>query len=143
GRFAWYVGLFLGVGMAGFHALGRVVGSARRLCQGLLTLAAAATVLNIGLLGVDALDSPLSRLVDLGTWRVAVETSYGVAAALALMASGCAASVWRVGALGAKRWLAGLSVVLLGATMAASGHASAAAPAWLARPAVWLHVVAV
>lgn len=142
GRLAWYVGLFAGVGLAGFHALSGGWLNGRHACYGLLTLATAATVLNVGLLGVDALDVALSAMLDPGVWRIAATTSYGMSAALTLAALLCAARVWHAGSVRAKRLLAMSSLLMLGGALAASGHASSALPRWLARPAVWWHVVA-
>src|SRR5690606_4359537 len=39
--------------------------------------------------------------------------------------------------------LAIIALALLGTSLAASGHASSAPPTWLARPVVWLHVLAI
>lgn len=142
GRLAWYLGLFAGVGLAGFHALSGDRRNGDRLCYGLLILAVAATALNVGLLGVDALDIPLSGLLHSGAWRTAATTSYGMSAALTLAALACAAWVWHARSVRAKRLAAMSSLLMLGGALAASGHASAAPPTWLARPAVWLHVVA-
>src|SRR5690606_39242529 len=43
----------------------------------------------------------------------------------------------------AGKTMALMALMLLGTSLAASGHASTATPGWVARPAVWLHAVAV
>lgn len=142
-RLGGYVGLFLGIGMAVCQAFTAAQGNQHRLAYGLLVLGAGATLLNVGLLGVDALDEPLSALLGLRPWRTAWATSFGLAAALALAALGSAALVWQNATLTLRRMMALVALILLSASLAASGHASNAAPAWLARPAVWLHALVI
>lgn len=161
-RVGGYLGLFFGVGMALWHTMARsaagMVAGELPACAGVandrdhqgrgtgrswLVLGAGATLLNLGLLGVDALDAPITGLFHAEAWRVAVSTSYGVSAGITLAALACATFVWHAKGAIMQRAAAGLALILLGAALAASGHASAAPPAWLARPAVWLHVVAV
>ncbi|MBO9357623.1 copper resistance protein CopC [Bordetella petrii] len=142
-RLGGYIGLFFGVGLAACHALGTVRGDKRRLAFGLLALGAGASLFNVGLLGIDALDRPLSGLFDAGPWRTAFSTSFGLAAALALAALTCAALAWQTAASSTRKRIAAMALMLLGASLAASGHASSAPPTWLARPAVWLHALAI
>lgn len=142
-RLGGYVGLFFGIGLAVCHALAARRGDGRRLAFGLLALGGVATVLNVGLLGIDALDRPVAGLLSFDSWRMGCSTSFGLSAALALAALACAAAVWCVAAPAARRPLSAMALILLGASLAASGHASSALPAWLARPAVWLHGLAV
>lgn len=142
-RLGWYVGLFFGIGLAGCHALNGAGRKTRPLGIWLLSLGAIATLLNVGLLGIDALDMPLMSLFSIDTWRTASATSFGLSAALALAALSCAALVWRSTSSFIQKLMAGIAIILLGTALAASGHASAAPPTWLARPAVWLHAVAI
>lgn len=141
-RLGWYTGLFFGIGLAVWHSLNAGRRETRRAAFSMLALAAGTTLLNIGLLGVDALDLPLSGLLSANAWKVSGSTSFGLSAALAMVALGCATLVCCVISVFSKRLFAALAMVLAGAALAASGHASAAPPTWLARPAVWLHVVA-
>jgi copper transport protein len=113
------------------------------LALGLVALAGGATVFNVGLLGIDALDSPVSSLLSIDPWRAALSTSFGLSAVLALAAVACAALVWFATSSMTRRILAIAALILLGASLAASGHASSAPPTWLARPAIWLHVLAI
>lgn len=138
----WYAALIAGVGLAGARLLDDAPAVGRGPACALLALAAAATLLNLGLLGVDALNLPLGGLLQRQSWRTAIATSLGPSALLALLALACAAVArWRQPAGGKGAALA--AFVLLGAALAASGHAGTAPPAWLARPTVWLHVAAV
>ncbi|MGB6007424.1 copper resistance CopC/CopD family protein [Castellaniella sp.] len=143
GSAAWYVMLISGVGLALCAARGAA--SPRRRALGLSWLAAAGAVVvvNVGLLGIDALDLPLAGLLRAQAWQTAAATSFGLSAALALLALACAAASWMTAPVRFRVGLALLSAALLGVALAASGHASTAPPVWLARPAVWLHVVAV
>ncbi|WP_244922328.1 copper resistance CopC/CopD family protein [Pusillimonas noertemannii] len=142
-RLGGYVGLFFGIGLAVCRALTSVRDDKRRLAFGLLMLGAAATLFNVGLLGIDALDRPVSALLGADPWRTAFSTSFGLSAALALAALTCAALVWHAAATLTRKLLALAALIMLGASLAASGHASGAPPIWLARPAVWLHAVAI
>lgn len=142
-RLGGYVGLFLGIGLAGCHALNAARRNTRRLGLWMLALGATATLMNVGLLGVDALDMPLSGLFGFDAWRIAGTTSFGLSAALALTALMCAALAWRTTSSCAQKFMATIAIILLSAALAASGHASAAPPTWMARPAVWLHAVAI
>jgi len=142
-RLCGYIGLFLGIGLAMGRALAAVEGYRRPFAFGLLASGAVATLFNVGLLGVDALDKPLSALFSTDPWRTAFSTSFGLSAAFALSALTCAAFVWCVASELARRRLAVTALILFGVSLAASGHASSAPPTWLARPAIWLHVLAV
>jgi copper transport protein len=141
-RLAGYIGLFFGIGLAVGRALNAMEGDKRPLALGLLALAAGATLFNVGLLGLDALDKPAAALVNTDPWRTAFSTSFGLSAAMALAGLACAAFVWCAWSQSTRRWLAVTALILLGASLAASGHASSAPPTWLARSAIWLHVVA-
>jgi len=51
--------------------------------------------------------------------------------------------VWCTTAFILRRLLAAMALLMLGVSLAVSGHAGSALPVWLARPAVWVHVVAI
>jgi copper transport protein len=138
-KLVFYLGLFLGVGGAfaltwltpGKHFGVGAIGA-------LLTAALIATPISFGLQGLDALGAPLSLFGEGMVWQAAAATSYAFTAAiafialsLALLALASDASLSRVLSL------AGLAAV--GVALAASGHASAAAPQWLTRPMVFVH----
>jgi copper transport protein len=102
-----------------------------------------ALALGIGLLGVDALDLPLSGLASAEAWRTAMSTSYGLAGSFFVAALVLGHAAWHRN-VDVQMTAAGVvTVVLLATGFAASGHASAAPPAWLARPMVFLHAAGV
>jgi copper transport protein len=142
-RLFWYMGLFFGIGLAAVQSIHTSAGDMRRPGRRMLVLGGGATLLSLGMLGVDALDTPLSGLLAIDNWRTAASTSFGLAAALSLAALGCAAMAWQVRTDIFKKLSACLALFLLGAALACSGHASTAVPSWLARPAVWLHAIAI
>src|SRR6516164_5585963 len=143
GRVVIYVALFVGAGGA-FFAAWIADGAARRTWI-VLVLAAGlvAVALSLGLQGLDALDLPLSGLRHKLAWDAGLATSYGataVAAAVALLAAllGCAAK-----SASTARAFSLVGVIGAGLALSLSGHASAAAPQLLNRPAVFLHAVCV
>jgi copper transport protein len=101
-----------------------------------------AAVLSVCLQGADALGAPSGNLRQLFIWRTGFQTSYGNTALLAgaALLAGLAA-LSRRGTV--ARALSLLALLGLGGALATSGRASAAAPQWLTRPAVFLHGVAI
>lgn len=136
-----YVGLFLGAGGAFFIAF---IGGRRAtpVVRALAWAGLLAAPLSIGLLGVDALALPLSGLGAPIAWRTGWSTSYGATGLLAAIALVMALLSLSLAARGA-RLFAALSLIGVGVALAASGHASAASPQWLTRPAVFLHAVGI
>ena len=140
GRLALYAGFFLGIG--GAFALAWLLPAAaagRRLVAWALAMGGVGVVVSAGFQGLDALGVPVSWLAERTVWSTGLGTSFGwtvlaaivalVLAAAALAASGVPARILSAAAL----FGAGLALAL-------SGHASAASPQWLMRPAVFLHV---
>lgn len=146
-RLLGYLGLFTGIGWVIYRALTPGSKDASnpqsRIAPRMLAVGAVALLLNLGLVGVDALDLPLSALLSTAAWKTAASTSMGLAVLLGWIALACAALSWKAKNATSQKWLAALALILLGASLASSGHASTADPAWLSRPSVWLHVVAV
>jgi len=145
-RVALYLGLFVGAGgvfFAAWVAPTEPSGKAAPLLAGVLVLGAGAAVLSLGLQGLDALGQPLSALGMAAPWAAGWRTSFGSTAAAALVALLMAGmSLHGRG----ERWRRAFSLAAMtgvGLSLAMSGHASAAAPQWLMRPAVFLHVVGV
>lgn len=138
-KLALYLGLFLGAG--GAFALAWLAPRSR---HGMATVTAftalglVAAPVSFGLQGLDALGAPLGLFGQPVTWQAAAATSYGFTAAVAFMALSLALLALACeGAL--ARGLALAALVGTGAALAASGHASAAAPQWLTRPMVFVH----
>ncbi|GAA2884164.1 copper transport protein [Aminobacter niigataensis] len=138
-KLALYLGVFFGAG--GAFALAWLAPKSR---HGMATVTAftalglVAAPVSFGLQGLDALGAPLGLLGQPVTWQAAAATSYGFTAAIAFMALALALlALASEGAL--ARGLALAALVGTGAALAASGHASAAAPQWLTRPMVFVH----
>ena len=141
-RTALYAGLFFGIG--GIFAVSWLMpGTAPWPVRAALPLGLLATVLSLGLQGLDALGTPLSGLVDPAVWKAGLVTSFGatVAALAAAFCLAILAACVRPAAL--RRWASLAALVLGSGALALSGHASAASPQWLTRPAVFIHAVTI
>ncbi|MCX5516168.1 copper resistance protein CopC [Kaistia algarum] len=142
-RLGTYVGLFLGVGGAFFlHWIGGRSRTATYFGTASLSLGLVAVPVSIGLQGLDALGASLSVLSDPIVWKTGFGTSLGSLASLAFAALLCGLLAFRLNGLGG-RVISLIGLLLVGAALAASGHASAAHPQWLTRPAVFLHAVGI
>jgi len=138
-----YLGLFLGVGgvfaltwlMPGKYSDVGVIGA-------LLVGGLVAAPVSFGLQGLDALGAPLSMLGSTLAWQMAMATSYAFTAAIAFIALSLALLALASDA-SLSRWLSLGGLVGVGLALAASGHASAAAPQWLTRPMVFVHGTAI
>lgn len=144
-RVALYLGLFAGAGGAFFSAWiaqDLPFKKTTRLLEIFIAMGAASALASLGLQGLDALGLPLSRLGTSAVWAAAWGTSYGstvTAGVASLLLAG-------IGLKAPRKWRRGCSLAALigvGLSLALSGHASAAAPQWVTRPAVFFHVVAV
>lgn len=142
-KVALYVGLFIGIGgvfarrilMPGIDAGERIIATA-------LALGAAGTVISLGFQGLDLLDARAGRLVEPLVWSMGFGTSYGPTVVTALIAFALAGGALTLQGVVAKA--AALAAWLLaGVALALSGHASAASPQWLMRPAVFLHAATI
>lgn len=138
-----FVAMFFGIGGVAFNALAPLPPAGRSLAFRLSTLGFVVAPITLGLQGLDALGLSLSRFFDASGWSTGLATSYG--------ATAIAATIAFLGALVALRMPPGRLPALLGVGAAAlaalslslSGHASAASPQWLTRPAVFLHIAGV
>ncbi|WP_378946822.1 copper resistance CopC/CopD family protein [Mesorhizobium sp. ANAO-SY3R2] len=142
-KLALYLGLFLGAG--GAFALAWLTPGSRSgvgIVGALVGLGLAAAPLSFALQGLDALGAPLGLFGQAMVWQTAAATSYALTAATAFIALALALL-----ALAAEksmaRWLSLGALAGVGAALAASGHASAAAPQWLTRPMVFVHGVGI
>lgn len=140
-RAGLYAALFLGVGAAVFGlVVAPLPGPLRRFSQWLSLAGLLLAPLALGLQGLDALGVGFGRLLSAAPWSTALSTSYGATVITALVGFAATLAAAR---LGPGRRQAAL--VLLAWTAAAlapvlSGHAGTAAPVWLSRPAVFLHI---
>ena len=101
------------------------------------------TPLSVGLQGLDALDLKLSALAQRLVWETGLETSYGMTAIAAMIALFAALFAFEAPALSLARRFSLFALIVAGVALALSGHASNAAPQWLTRPSVFVHVVCV
>lgn len=142
-RAALFVALFIGLGGVLFRAIAPLPIALERSLAALCAAGLVLSPLSLGLHGLDALGLPLAQLGAGEAWSAALTTSYG-ATAIAL-------AVAFALALGASHLPFGRPAAALGIFAAAlaafalslSGHAGAASPQWLTRPAVFLHAAAV
>lgn len=140
-RLALYLGLTFGVG--GAFALawlgdGRL---ARRTVFAALSIGLAAAPVAFGLQGADLVGAPISGAFDPVAWRQALASSYASTAAGAAITILVALASLACRGVTAKA-LSALALCGVGLSLAASGHASAASPQALMRPAVFVHAVA-
>ena len=138
-----YVGLFVGIGgvfFAAFVAPPPVAGL--RAMAFALAAAPIAVLLSVSLQGLDARGLPLAEVARAESWRAGFATSYGTAALVAVLAALPALVGLGTGG-NIRRGLAVAALVALGSAFALTGHASAAPPQWLMRPAVFVHTVGV
>lgn len=136
---ALFIALFFGIGGAVFRVIAELPRPARRTALAFSAIGMLLAPITLGLQGLDALGPPITSFFDSGAWQAGLATSYGGTAIAATLAFALALagllSQWRVlGLIGGA--LAALSLAL-------SGHASAAAPQFLTRPAVFLHIAAI
>lgn len=143
-RFGLYVALFLSIGGLAFRAWFAADADTDKPSRWINTLLCASWLLlplAVGTHGLDALSASWDQLLSWAPWKTSLGTSYGITAVLMLAASLCA----YIGNLNKRsRPIASvIALCLLAAAFACSGHASTAPPTWLARPVVWLHVLAI
>lgn len=138
-----YLGLFLGVG--GTFALCWLAGEGRggeRFVAAMLLAGLMAVPVSLCLQGLDALGAPFEQSGQAIVWKTAFATSFVWTALIAAIALGAGLLALVLPRVDAKPF-AVVALILVGTALAASGHASAAAPQWLTRPLVLLHGVGI
>lgn len=142
GKTVLFIALFVGIGGVVFGSLVALPVAARRTALVLVIVGLSAAALTLWLQGLDALGLPLmssgERILATG-----LATSYGATAiaigiAFLLALTSLCLPRGRVSAA-----FAGLALMVGALSLALSGHASAADPQWLTRPAVFLHIAGV
>lgn len=142
-RIMLYIGLFFGVGGAAFRALSPALPEpARRLSIFTAAAGMVAALLIIGLQGLDLLGLGLGDLQGPVWWAGAISV-YGQTSLVALgaLTSGLLGLWARSEKIGAVAGL--VAIGLAGLAVSLSGHASAAQPQWLMKPALFIHMVAI
>ncbi len=145
-RVAVFIVLFFGVGGAVFAncmTTRPLPGQAENVIAGACIAGLVLLLLAAGLQGLDALDMPLSALADAEVWQAGFSTTFGTTVSIAILACAIALLSMRSREPEAAWPLSLAALVALGCALAASGHAAAASPQWIMRPAVWLHTVAI
>lgn len=143
-RIVLFVGLFFGAGGAAFRSLSPVLpAAARRFSMAATVAGIAAATLVIGLQGLDVTGGGLLGLTSTGVWQAGLSTVYGQTSLVALLA--LVVSVFGLNARSAA--VAGpagvVAILLVGLAVCLSGHASAAHPQWLMKPALFVHMVCI
>jgi copper transport protein len=142
-RVLLYVGLFAGVGGAFFAAwvAGRsnLRPGARHVVLGAIACSLLAAVLSVGFQGLDVLAAPVGALTDGAVWFRGLRTTYGMTAAVALVALAAGGLSLAVEKDRPAQALAGTALIGVGIALAASGHAGTAEPQWLTRTSVFIH----
>jgi copper transport protein len=144
GKVALYVGLFFGVGGAfAIHWFADGSGKALRQVLAALGIGFAGALLSAGFQGFDTVGEPVSRLFVPAVWKAGMATSFGPTVIFAIAALALAGLALASGRGRDARWISISAVMTAAFALCLSGHASAADPQWLMRPAVFLHVATI
>lgn len=141
-RIGVYIGWIGGVGGAFFLTVvaeGKRPAVADRAIAALLGLGAIATALSFGLQGTDELGKDLAGLDDATSWKAGLRSPYGETLELGAVALILAAIALRLSARSVASIVVSIGLVVVAIALTRSGHASTAAPVWVARPALALH----
>jgi copper transport protein len=146
-RLALYLGLFIGIGGAVFGALivraGPLPARAQTLVAGAIVFGLVAAVLLVALQGLDAMALPLGQMWRPQVWATGIGTSFGMTAVIAAAALALGLVALRARAHSPVKLIALAALAGTGLALAASGHASTAAPRVITEPSVFLHGVCV
>lgn len=143
-KLALYLGLFLGVGGAIFHGLfAPVSAGVRRFVLVTIGVGTVAAIVSASLQGLDALALPLSGFFQAQAWAEGFATSFGRTVIVALVAFAIGFFCLRASGRPIRFVAAILGLAAVGLALALSGHASAASPQLLTRPAVFVHGIGI
>jgi copper transport protein len=142
-RIGVYLGLFVGVGGVFFAAWIGQGQSGALVITGSLAIGLVSAVVSIGLQGLDLLNLPLGGLMTSAPWTRALATSLGPSLLVAMAAMAIAGFTWRRRTMTIAWVLTMLAMAGVGLSLATSGHAATASPAWLTVPSLFVHGVAV
>jgi copper transport protein len=146
-RLLIYLGLFVGVGGASFIVLiaqtRPLPGRTEGWIAGVMVGGLVASVVSLGLQGLDGLALPLTQFWRPDVWMDGLATSYGwtaLSAAVALLLGLASMQAARPAVIGL---CASCALAGAGFALALSGHAATAGLQLLSRPAVFLHGICV
>lgn len=143
-RLLLYGALFFGLGTAVFKGLlVEVPASGTRFSAGLLAAALVVAAISPALQGADALALGISEAFSIRAWVTGLATSYGRTLSITFLSLLLAVASLRVTTRSLAAGLAVAAWMTASLAFTLSGHASAADPRWLTRPAIFLHVAAV
>lgn len=139
-----YIAVFFGLGSAAFAASGvPLLREAAQIAQTLIVAGFIAAPISLGLHGVDALGQTGIAFFSVQAWQTGLTTTYGPTVIVLSVALACAGVSLRMARSKFSMSLAALAWIMAPISMAISGHAGAANPQWLTRPAVALHVAGI
>jgi copper transport protein len=143
-KLAIYAAMVLGIGGVFFQSWAGAEGGAQAtsVYVALLVVGLIAAPLSVGLQGLDALDLPVSQLMQAKVWRAGWETAYGLTAFTAACAI-IAGLLALAAPVRLARALALVGLLGIGLALLLSGHAGTVEPRWLTRSTVFLHGVTV
>ncbi|RZA29462.1 MAG: copper resistance protein CopC, partial [Lysobacteraceae bacterium] len=143
-RVAVFVGLFLGAAGAAYRTIAPALPRpARNASLVLIAVGLVAAPLSLGLHGLDALGRPLAAFFAPEVWQGGFSTSYGPTVLVALAALLLGATAVLLKSPRAAALVGVLATAGIGLAACLSGHASAADPQWLTRPAVFAHTASI
>lgn len=140
-RIGVYTGWVGGIGGVFFLAIiaARRPPLADRAMTAILGLGAVATVVSLGLQGLDELGGGLACIGSAAVWGAGLRSSYGETLGFGGIALILAAAALRCERRGAATVLATAPLLMVACAMTLSGHAATATPFWAARTALALH----
>ena len=142
-RIGVYIGLFVGGGGVFFTIWIAQEKSAPRVIASALVIGLVSAVAGCALQGLDLLGLGPVAMLTSAPWKAAAATSLLPSLAVAIVAMILAMAALRDMAARTAGALSATALLLVGAALAVSGHASTARPQWLTRPTVFLHGIGV
>lgn len=142
-RLVLFVGIFFGVGGAAFRILAELPQAAEHIVRSASIAGLVAVPAVLGLQGLDLLGAGLSGIGDGRAWWLGGTSPYGITLGLAAVALVVGLLTLSLPSRPASKVTAALAILLTGAAISASGHASAADPQWLTKPALFAHVTTI
>ena len=142
-RIGLYLGLFVGIGGVFFLDWIARERTASALISAALIIGMVSAAASLGLQGLDLLGLPLTAIIAVAPWKIALGTSLGPSLLIAMAALALGVMALQRIVTGRWRTLSAIALVGVGLSLAASGHAATAPPELLTRPAVFLHGIGV
>ncbi len=138
-----FLALFIGLGGVFFRLVAPVPRKLEEIMIGMVSGGLVLAPLSLGLHGLDALGQPLTGLSSLAPWQAGFSTSYGVTVLVLVAGFVFGLLAMRLDDGRAARGFGTVAVLLGALSLSLSGHAGAAEPQWLTRPAVFLHIASI